>query len=431
MKHLLIENKGELDISSLILIGASTKREDSSKIGFFGSGNKYAIATLIRTNTPFKIFSGEREVIVTTEEVNFRNVMFKKIIIDGFPTSLTTDMGPQWEEWMCIREWVSNSIDEGDSRIVKETNLVEGQVGYTRFYVEHTPNVNRIVNNWNNLFTYERTDEVYSSGSGKIFSQSNKDESLILFRRGIKVYENKDKKSLFHYDINAFHINESRIVSSFSIASNRVSEYLGHVEDVSIIKKILRNCTSNSEYFEAHLDWRWSVYHLSEAWAKAIEGKYIVVDAVAEFFEDIVKTKPCYLVTMSMASMLLRNMPKIKVYGINEEGDEFIFKPVEKTNKMETLLTDAVDFLNKTQYVIKYPIEIVSFQKQETLGAAHSGKILLSENVFSLGKKELVSTIIEENEHLSTGMADCTRSFQSHFINLFLSEKEDRFSVYL
>jgi hypothetical protein len=48
MNYLLIENKGEIDINALILMGGTTKREDESKIGFFGSGNKYAIALLLR-----------------------------------------------------------------------------------------------------------------------------------------------------------------------------------------------------------------------------------------------------------------------------------------------------------------------------------------------------------------------------------------------
>ena len=122
----MIENKGELDVSSLILLGASTKREDDSKIGFFGSGNKYAIATLIRMGVGFRIFSGNNEVVITTNDINFRGRTFKQILIDGQQTSLTTDMGPQWEEWMALREWVSNSLDEGQSNIVTDTENISG-----------------------------------------------------------------------------------------------------------------------------------------------------------------------------------------------------------------------------------------------------------------------------------------------------------------
>lgn len=34
MEYLLIENKGEIDINALILMGGSTKRDDNQSIGF-------------------------------------------------------------------------------------------------------------------------------------------------------------------------------------------------------------------------------------------------------------------------------------------------------------------------------------------------------------------------------------------------------------
>lgn len=46
-------------------------------------------------------------------------------------------------------------------------------------------------------------------------------------------------------------------------------------------------------------------------------------------------------------------------------------------------------------------------------------------------KKEIVATIIEENEHLKTGYGDKTKAFQSHFINLYLSEIEERIGYFL
>lgn len=435
MSYLLIENKGELDVSSLILIGASTKRGNDNMIGFYGSGNKYAIATLLRKGVPFKIFSGTNQVSITTEEVIFRDVLFKKIFINEQPTSLTTDMGPEWEEWMAIREWVSNSIDEGSSRIVKSIASAKGEAGYTRFYVELVPEIKNLISNWNNLFTYQRKDVVYKdaiSNKGSLYEQNMKDERVLLFRKGIKVYEDTNKKALFHYDLDNFPINESRIVSSIVSAGTRVCNFLATVNDVKIIKRLIKNCSNNSPYWEADLDWKWGVYEdLSPAWSEAIEGKALIVDTFKEYYQDIIKRKPHRLLTMSMASMLIKKIPGISIYGLSSDGEELAYKPAVKTPKIEFILEEALTFLTKTMYEVKYPIEIVSFDNQHTIGLAHQDKILLSDRVFTMGKKEVVSTIIEENEHLITGLRDCTRSFQNHFINLYLSEKEDRFSTYL
>lgn len=48
--YLKIENEGTVPVEAFTLIGASSKRDDSSKIGMFGSGNKYALAYLLRNN---------------------------------------------------------------------------------------------------------------------------------------------------------------------------------------------------------------------------------------------------------------------------------------------------------------------------------------------------------------------------------------------
>src|SRR6478672_7382653 len=117
MKSILIENNGEVDVLAFTLMGASSKREQEGKIGFFGSGNKYAIANLLRRGIAFKIFSGESEIAVTTENQTYREKEFKRIQFekDGqvFPTSITTDMGPKWETWFIIRELYCNALDEG------------------------------------------------------------------------------------------------------------------------------------------------------------------------------------------------------------------------------------------------------------------------------------------------------------------------------
>ena len=57
--------------------------------------------------------------------------------------------------------------------------------------------------------------------------------------------------------------------------------------------------------------------------------------------------------------------------------------------------------------------------------------ILLSEKVFDMGTREVVNTMIEENEHLKTGYSDETRQFQTHLINLLISSFEDKAGRYL
>lgn len=426
----MIENKGELDVSSLILLGASTKREDDSKIGFFGSGNKYAIATLIRMGVGFKIFSGDKEIVITTSGINFRGHSFEQIYIDGQPTSLTTDMGPQWEEWMALREWVSNSLDEGQSNIVIEADNISGREGYTRFFVEHSSGIQKVIDDWNNYFTFDRDDVKYENKLGKLYQQTDINETMILFRKGIRVSFTEGTTALYHYDLNDFEINESRIVSSLYDAGHKMLQYLNTVTDVNILKNILKNATKGG-YFESRLSWKWGLSKLSEHWENAIGDRVIIVDDVSGYFQDVMANKLFYIVTAEMALQIKRSFPSVQVYGISEDGNQLVYKKVEATKKIEFLLKECLSFLEETEYIVANEIEIVDFDRTETLGLAEAGKILLASKLFELGKKEIVRTIVEEQEHLRSGFKDCTRAFQNHWINLYISEKEERFGHFL
>ena len=124
-KYILIQNDGEIETNSFELIGASTKRDDKTKIGFFGSGLKYSIAYMIRKEIEFKIFSGLNEVLFTTKPEKLKDQVFERICINGTPTSYTTTMGPTWkEDWFVLREIYCNALDENGCMIVKETELV-------------------------------------------------------------------------------------------------------------------------------------------------------------------------------------------------------------------------------------------------------------------------------------------------------------------
>ena len=430
MKYIMIENKGELDVSSLILLGASTKRDDDSKIGFFGSGNKYAIATLIRMGVGFKIFSGDNEVVITTNDIDFRGRTFKQILIDGQPTSLTTDMGPQWEEWMALREWVSNSIDEGHSNIVTDADNIAGKDGYTRFFIEHSPGIKVVIDNWNEYFTFDRDDTKLENKLGKLFPQTNIDETMVLFRKGIRVYRADGTQSLYQYDLKSFTINESRIIDSLYSAGCRMLDFINMIDDVSVLKNILRKAFVG-DYFESRLSWKWGVAKLSEHWRTAIDDYVIVVESLSGYFEDLLRSKNHYLVSAEMAYQIKHSFPDVQVYGINDEGAQIAHKKVEATKKMEFLLKECVTFLQETEYNLSNDIELVEFDRTDVLGLAEGGKILLSPKLFEMGKKEIVRTIVEEQEHLRSGLKDCTRAFQNHWINLFISEKEERFAIFL
>jgi hypothetical protein len=113
MKYLKIQNDGLLDIRLVALMGGTTKSNDKYKIGQFGTGLKYTLAYLFRSNLDFKIFVGTEEIKLHIEKEVIRDEDFEIICINGNRTSITTRMGEDWEAWMIIRELWCNALDEG------------------------------------------------------------------------------------------------------------------------------------------------------------------------------------------------------------------------------------------------------------------------------------------------------------------------------
>lgn len=431
MSYLLIENQGEIDVNALILMGGTTKREEKNKIGYFGSGNKYAIANMITKGIEFKIFSGDKEIQITTRDIEFRDKKFKQIYIDGKETSLTTDMGPLWEEWFSIREWVSNSIDEGGHNIINYIDHINSRSGYTRIYIKITDSIKFIIDNWDRYFTFDRDDYAYSNVAGKIFPNTDSENSLILFRRGIRCFYAKGNKSLYHYDLVDFKINESRTIEDTWSANYVITQYLNSIKDVSILKNILDKAASKDTY-ENRLNYYYGLNKLSQYWREAIGNNKIIVDDYAGHFIEEQKAYDCYIVCIDLAKQIKKSFPDVEVLGLLDDMSEGGIKEIETTPKQEFLLKECIRFLEETKYDISYPIKIVSFVgANNRLGLAKNNTIYLSENLFTMGKREIVVTIMEENEHLKTKFKDCSRQFQNHWINLFISEKEERFCNYL
>ena len=172
MKFIKIVSKGEIDEKAFYLLGASSKRDDKSKIGMFGSGLKYSLAYLLREKIPFRVFSGYREIKFTTKTENFRDKEFSIICVNDKETSLTTDMGGiDWNSWSVIREIYSNALDESEANIkvvnAKDIQNLKPVEDFTTFYIEITESFQEIIDNWELYFSEKRKDLIYVYSNSK------------------------------------------------------------------------------------------------------------------------------------------------------------------------------------------------------------------------------------------------------------------------
>lgn len=172
MKYLKIKNNGIIDEKSLYLLGASTKRNDSTKIGMFGSGNKYALAFLLRNDFELSIYAGTEKISISYENEKLGNQEFRSIVVNGRNTGITTDFGKDWELWQAIREIYCNAIDEG-GQTMEYVHEISPKDNETHFYISTRPEISNFFANYDSYFG-DQKEVLFENKNGKILKNMMK-----------------------------------------------------------------------------------------------------------------------------------------------------------------------------------------------------------------------------------------------------------------
>lgn len=419
MKYLKITNKGEVEQEAFSLLGASSKGEDESKIGFFGSGNKYAFALFLREGIGFKVFSGKKEVTFRTKRVDFRGESFEQIVINRKSTSLTTRLGPEWKTWYALREVISNAIDEGDWNmdILESDDELEGEEGKTIIFLEATHELEEILENFENYFMFELPEGTVSSLDVDIIPPSS-DGIFNVYRKGICVNPGIETDSAFRYNLENIDINESRVIDSRPMMYMNIAKAFAACEDEDVVRKIIATHSG----FEESIDWEWSVVKFSSTWRKVLGNKPLIPEGALSFIglEDA-----GYYTTIqnSLYTQLQKCIPDLN-YIV---GGTRIYKEVEPTEKQFEIFNAAKLRLENLGVRIATPVSFVEVPEEEEglLGWYDSKmeRIFLVNDYLIEPVEEVMQTLFEENFH-AAGYSDNSRSFEKHLMVELLNEKE-------
>lgn len=422
MKYLKIQNKGELDIRLIALMGGTTKADNPYKIGEFGSGLKYTLAYLFRNNLDFKIFIGEKQVEIALDTEDINGDIFEIICINGHRTSITTKMGKSWEAWMIVRELWSNALDEGNA-IKESTETIVGTPDTTTFYIQIDTAIKDVMLNWTNYFIHD-TEPLCENETHAIYTGG---DSFRIYKNGILIHENKKQVGLFSYDVKNAELNELRefkgiptyeIVKALSKANSKVITYY------------LENITD--AHYEGEMDYNWYV-SFAETWKTTIgNAKLIHQKAV-----DIIKEKNAdmdlsgkIIVPEKVYKFLSKQFDGIGSLRTADKINEFFeIHSDELTNRIKEGLT----ILEACDYFIHPELTFVCgvFGNKNVMAQVNidAKQIYLSERLMDNPLFDICTMLIEENEHFRTGLSDETREFQQHFINLYAKTLMDKNSI--
>ncbi len=421
MKFIKIQNEGLLDIKLVPLMGGTTKKDNQYKIGQFGTGLKYALDFLVRNKIEFKIFIGIKEVKITTVNENIAGQEFTIIYINGERTSITAQMGYDWNHWMIIREIWCNALDEGGAkRNIEDIDVPFGnQLGenQTTFYIEYNLEFAKIWQNWSQYFLQE-FEPMFSNDKIAIYPGTGK---LRLFKQGVLIHTEGEfsKPSLFNYDIKDASINELREFKGN--LDYEIMKCITSITDNRVITYFLENVTE--EHFEGTMDYFWTSLNFNNSWKTTIGTAKLI-------HQEAIKTIKDKGLDIDLSSVLCvpKNVYKVLVKAFEGIG---ALRTVNKVNEfyeivdaeLELQVKQALVVLEECGYFIHPELKFVFgvFGDKTTLAQINTDKkeILVSERMKGQSLFQMVAMLIEENEHFATGFQDHTREFQQHFINLY------------
>jgi hypothetical protein len=252
MKYLKIQNQGELDIRLVALMGASTKTDDHTKIGQFGTGLKYAISFLIRNDIKFRLFSGIDEITFSTVNENINGKEFNEIYCNGKSMGITTQYGYQWKAWEAIREIWCNAKDENNhlKTIIDGRSKIDSSPNSTIFYIEVTSEIQTVLTEWDKHFINDTP--IFENNLIAIYK--NDGETLKIYKQGILIQDSEYYKSLFKYDLKDANLNELRQYQGY-LSSDIGRAILG--SNKAVIEVLLKaiQAANKKDLYEVKLDW--------------------------------------------------------------------------------------------------------------------------------------------------------------------------------
>lgn len=368
-------NPGHIELDTIRTMGVSVK-EGENPIGYFGTGLKYAIATLLRTGHIVSLRTNGETIQFRTKPKEIRGKMFNMIYMDDEQLGFTTDLGRDWQVWQAYRELYSNCMDEGGT--------VGGfpQEMDTVFTVEG-PEIADVHGERSKIFLHS---EPWLIADG---IEIHRGASEYVYYRGVRV-QTLVKKTRFTYNFTVpMRLTEDRTFASVFDMNYKLATRLPRVANPDFCNKII---DPMADIYEASLDF----------------GD--CADASEEFLDALEKYKDHANLGDARRNMLRKRR--------GEKANHTVYTLSESEREMVLSACKMLEKLNI--YVRMEDMSFVEHLGPNVYAEADGSIMRLTRQCLANGRDFVAITIYEEWLHNNMGFADCSRGMQQFLFDKIL-----------
>lgn len=380
-----LKNAGLIPLEAVTTMGVSAK-EGENPIGFFGTGLKYAISSLLRLGHRVTIWRGLDRYDFAAERGEVRGKEFDFVVMRGPEgeqrLGFTTHLGAKWEMWQVFRELYSNCLDEGGTLAFAKLPPEEG---HTTILVvgEAFAAAAR-----NRSAYFLDTPPIYSGGLVDV----HRGKSSGIYYRGVLVSPLLRSSALTYNLTCDTDLTEDRTLKHKWQGDAYIAHTLRNCTDT----KIVEAAVSNIDGYEASLSFDDPCPEAAEVILRLCEERGVAsvagsaVKGAEGWAQREAKVKPCTL------------------------------SPREQHE-----VEDAKRFLASIGYPITAPITFTETLGADVFGMAKDGRIYIARVTLARGGNFLIGTLLEEQLHITHGFKDESRRFQDFLIDMVVKFAKD------
>lgn len=286
---IVFANPGSIDPVAFTTMGVHAKPNTNDPIGHFGTGLKYAIATILRLGGRITLLNADYRFDFRTKKTLFRGQPVQSIVclrIDlnnpakrsyAFRLPYTTELGKHWEAWMAYRELMSNARDEDGDDPFKDDGLFFDKIIHRKWYqgngttiAVHLEAFEDIYENPERVKLHDDFAEMQPISLDR-FDYYPGEASCHVYYKGLRVYTPKLPTCGTINIVGHEFLTEDRTLKYASIFDMEFAQALAAYGDEALLQSMTE---MSDDYFEGTLPWDLVGNDPTDAFMRVVQHLY-------------------------------------------------------------------------------------------------------------------------------------------------------------